>query len=679
MRCFLKSIGVVDTNDIIHYVEFTSGVNIVTGRSSTGKSALIEIFDYCFGNSDYTIPEGVITNHASIYFIILRIKDTTLVLGRKPDSRKAFIKEDAQLSDTHEIKGDYFDDSCFLNLAEFKIELGRYFGIDIIDTDEDLAQKAFRHNNAKKPRPSIRHFTSFMLQHQNLVANKHSLFYRFDEKEKREQTIEQFKIFAGYVSQDYYTKTQELNELQTRLKRAELRLSLEESELKMKSDEIESLLNEYIAITGVALIIDPSIQLVQNPKKYIDLIGNMNVASNENSTEYITQLKEFEKERNNLLSEKRELEMKLREIDVSVNYANEYRETTENTFRLKEAKVYFSQCPFCDNHNTTLLNEANKLQKAIDWLNTELSRSPYMLDSFVSEQKKTKEFIEAKKIELEAVNLKIRGILKITQDLKKNRSLEEQGLKIKLKIEAILELLSDLKQSSASESIKTLSTQIQAIEAYLKSNYNPEGKLWQAEKYIKDQMNEIGSKLDFEDSYKPINLHFSLNSFDLWHQKEDGRKVYLRSMGSGANWLYCHLSLFLGLNRYFCSLGDNCLIPPILFLDQPSQVYFPVSIKDNNEVEFDAKELKTKAGKEDEIDDLHVVENFFNQIVVFCNETERLTGVSPQVIITDHADKLSLKSVDFETLINGRRWRSKNDGFIKIAITSVSEETNIES
>ena len=63
-----------------------------------------------------------------------------------------------------------------------------------------------------------------MLQHQNLIANKHSLFYRFDEKEKREQTIEQFKIFAGYVSQEYFTKRQELNEIEIELKRLGLSL-----------------------------------------------------------------------------------------------------------------------------------------------------------------------------------------------------------------------------------------------------------------------------------------------------------------------------------------------------------------------------------------------------------------------------------------------------------------------
>ena len=52
--------------------------------------------------------------------------------------------------------------------------------------------------NAKKEAPSFRHFTSFMLQHQNLIANKHALFYRFDEKEKKDQVIEQFKIFLNF-------------------------------------------------------------------------------------------------------------------------------------------------------------------------------------------------------------------------------------------------------------------------------------------------------------------------------------------------------------------------------------------------------------------------------------------------------------------------------------------------
>lgn len=49
MKCFVKFIGVLDKDGRVHHVHFLSGLNIITGKSSTGKSAIIEIFDYCFG------------------------------------------------------------------------------------------------------------------------------------------------------------------------------------------------------------------------------------------------------------------------------------------------------------------------------------------------------------------------------------------------------------------------------------------------------------------------------------------------------------------------------------------------------------------------------------------------------------------------------------------------------
>ena len=70
-------------------------------------------------------------------------------------------------------------------------------------------------------------------------------------------------------------------------------------------------------------------------------------------------------------------------------------------------------------------------------------------------------------------------------------------------------------------------------------------------------MNEIGRKLDFEASYQPINLCFDIHTFELYHLKDNNTKVYLRSMGSGANWLYSHICLFLAMLKYFASLGHR--------------------------------------------------------------------------------------------------------------------------
>ena len=74
MKCHISYLGIIDKYDNCHYISFQEGLNIITGRSSTGKSAIIEIFDYCTGNGENTVPEGVITENAHLYFVVLVTK-----------------------------------------------------------------------------------------------------------------------------------------------------------------------------------------------------------------------------------------------------------------------------------------------------------------------------------------------------------------------------------------------------------------------------------------------------------------------------------------------------------------------------------------------------------------------------------------------------------------------------
>lgn len=75
MKTIIHEIGVIDKQGKKHPVNFKNGLNVVTGKSSTGKSALIEIFDYCFGSSENTIPKGVITASAEIYYVALSVSE----------------------------------------------------------------------------------------------------------------------------------------------------------------------------------------------------------------------------------------------------------------------------------------------------------------------------------------------------------------------------------------------------------------------------------------------------------------------------------------------------------------------------------------------------------------------------------------------------------------------------
>ena len=55
-------------------IRFTPGkVNIITGASKTGKSALIDIVDYCLGRNEYTIPSGVIRDTVAWYVLHVQL------------------------------------------------------------------------------------------------------------------------------------------------------------------------------------------------------------------------------------------------------------------------------------------------------------------------------------------------------------------------------------------------------------------------------------------------------------------------------------------------------------------------------------------------------------------------------------------------------------------------------
>jgi hypothetical protein len=163
----------------------------------------------------------------------------------------------------------------------------------------------------------------------------------------------------------------------------------------------------------------------------------------------------------------------------------------------------------------------------------------------------------------------------------------------------------------------------------------------------------------------PIKVHFDIRTFELYHLRDSNTnaKVYLRSMGSGANWLYSHICLFLAILKYFASLGDKALVPSILFLDQPSQVYFPATI-DVSEDGFDAEGLKKLENKSAD-EDLKAVTNLFVQIVDVINSINEEYGFKPQIIISDHADYLDLGKYNFDDFVVCR-WRGKDDGFIDL-------------
>ncbi len=663
MKTLIHEIGVIDKQGNKHPVNFKKGLNVVTGKSSTGKSALIEIFDYCFGSGENTIPKGVITTNAAIYYVALSVNEQDMVIARDPDiATKAFFRR-VEWFNTNDIVRDYFNNSSFRPLDEFKKHLREFF-LDINDVDESLAARANRRFNAKAATPSIRSFSSFMLQHQNLVANKHALFYRFDEKEKRDQAIEHTKIFLGLVDQKFFHLSQEKERISAEIKRLERQKETNKRTSESYKQKAGPVLNQLYALMGFKdepLSLDKVLRHPQDAKDQLDGII-VSEEINYNSDAITQRYNQLKLALNQKTAELRKLQRQASSINKHIQEEERFVDNVKQFSSPKQVHISASVCPFCHTEKDSLRQSAEKLQQAITKVSGNLAQARPMKAKFESSLVEVQRSIEVVSKTVTELNQQITEIEKTNQQLREQKSLYESVIMQKAKLFVLLDTLSMADDAELEKEIKEIGKLLKKINDDLKQ-YDVQKGLESASAKVNEYMAEIGIHFEFETSYKPINLHFSFETFDLYHLTPGNEKIYLRSMGSGANWLYCHVTLFLALHKYFAELGDKCAIPSILFLDQPTQVYFPNFNRDNSETFEEQKSQETaQRTKEERLvdEDIKAVENLFSQLSIYCNELEMNNGFSPQIIVTDHADNLTLSNrVSFQSLVNGNRWRKR--------------------
>ncbi len=126
---------------------------------------------------------------------------------------------------------------------------------------------------------------------------------------------------------------------------------------------------------------------------------------------------------------------------------------------------------------------------------------------------------------------------------------------------------------------------------------------------ISSLISDWAKELGLEHSEYPYRL--DINKLTVMVDRD--RPVPLQQLGSGSNWLGCHLIALFALHTYF--RNNNRPVPSFLFLDQPSQVYFPPETNDTN---VDSQEIRA----------------------IYSFIFDRVKELHPnlQVIIVDHAD-----------------------------------------
>jgi hypothetical protein len=661
MKCYLQYIGVVDGDHNVHHVPFEPGLNIVTGKSSKGKSAILDIFDYCLGSSEDTIPEGIITERAKTFFIVLRFPSMAIVAGRAAASNRCFLREISGPAVKNVLKliedvDAFFTPNFYQPKADFLKSFGRYFGVTLENIDTDPLQQEM--TGKWSATPSVRSFPSFMLQHQNLVANRHAVFYRFEEKRKRDQAIDHFKIFMDIVGEDYFDLAKLRTEALYELKRAKAQIPKQDKIKEEYLSNFETLLKEYEAFAGMPLTELTPEEILAKPKPALERLTDLSVRVDGQSSAFETRRTELREQKAVFMAGIQKALNTRYLLSVSAQQASGFAESVTALPIPTKTNLEHGACPVCASQSDVPEDEANKLSAAIHWLNSELKVSTYAREGFGEERRAIDEELKKLRKELALVEKALKPLDDEAARLEKSKSADGGAQRAKIKLELAIEKRIANPPSEATGMVEFWQKEVDRFDG-LMSQYDVESKLWTLQNDINKKMKVFVKDFDFEETYKTGSLKFDVDTFDLWHEKPIAggqvKKVFLRSMGSGANWLYSHLTLFMALHYQFAA-HSNCKIPPILFLDQPTQVYFPST---DDAAAFKANELRGDRKTDKTVDDdVDAVSKMFTSLARFCDDTFEETGVMPQIIVCDHADNLPLQEdYIFEKFVRAR-WRT---------------------
>ncbi|MEN7435282.1 AAA family ATPase [Bacillus velezensis] len=370
MNVYIKSILAFNKEGEKRHVDLTDGLNVITGESKSGKSALLEIIDYCLGSSKPTIPKGEVTKFGYLFVLILKFPHYHLVIARKRfdngGKKQMYLYRTSQDIIPRELSMKLFTEEYALNFEQAKIELSKELGISVSNSTENI--------NATKsdPRPTVRNMTSYMFQHQNLVASKFALFYRFEDSQKREQTIKQFPVFAGWVDQQYYNYRLELDDLLKQKKRNE---KLQTSYNKSVEIMRKSLLNtfkRYYMLVGKN--IDDSLTLYEllRLRKRLPDFTKESYLSEEMERRY----EELRKQREELKQQRYDIEMSISNLELSHDYGQSYSSNLKSLKAILNHSLYHSNsydCPVCGQKVKTLSKKILSLNDSRKWLVNELS------------------------------------------------------------------------------------------------------------------------------------------------------------------------------------------------------------------------------------------------------------------------------------------------------------------
>lgn len=562
-------------------VEFKLGaLNILTGKSKTGKTATLDIAEYCLGRNTVTIPTGTISDNASWYYVLVQHGDSRVLICRPNPEGASTQRAMIRTGNLQLIVPPFEDLAVNADTEVIKATLTELLAIEsyTIEPADGSLRQAFS--------VSIRQAFFYCFQNQGEIANRDVLFHRQAEGDVKTTIRDTLPYFLGAATPEQGALRRQLIAARRSLQRTINQIRAAEQDLDQQDGRItqliESAVNLKIILSKAEIDSDQSIRgILERILQY-----RFDESALDDSS--------HSQRRRELAEEAQKIRARIREIDDQLDLLRRLQEEQSEskneaqyqTDRLHALDLIVPKsalssgdvrvCPLCD-------QDLNHADETIDELRSLLEALEFRLEASNSATGRRQSTIQRLEISrgplLEALRDTVLELDSAAEDEAAVAAGREQRERVAFlqgrasqELERGVDVAADLAALRTAE--RRYRGQLARLEE-LSDRDDPAAALRATTDSVSELMTDYARYLQLEGSEYSVRL--DLVELTVVVQRPGGR-VPLGRMGSAENWVGYHLVAYLALHTWFATRGRP--VPRFVMFDQPTQAFFPEEVVD---------------------------------------------------------------------------------------------------
>lgn len=515
-------------------------INVITGNSKTGKTAVLEIIDYCLcGSETVVISDEHIGENVLWYGICFGINEKKYTIARGAISEDGKFSKDYYFSQTGEIP----TEPCVkLGETELKAILESEFSLD-----NEITVSVGGRSVKKNTRLSFRYFLMFSTLSKDTIDNGKMFFDKLNLERYRDVWPQIFDLSLGVIDFESIALQKKINDLKQEI----FGLEGEKKKQEKADSQIKTQVELLIKNAKEAQLIDESLESEEG----LSLLKNM-IKDGVSMFAYNFPLQQkYEK-----IQDKRDkVNLQLTKLRRFKKSYNEYKKSLKEDADSLKPIVYIKN-EFSKNISGEYLQFLNILEKDLENVKNAIhDKQPFEYDVDRKIRDLSKELESLDILLNESAQVKY-SLIPTAQKLVAFGEIKSQYNSIKFVEHNSIDI--DLLIEDKNKELEELENQYSSIDEKRDLVINT------LNEYIQTYITEAKGALD---EYGEYCAWFDYKKQQLALKKNKSASV--AKISSSSDHLFLHLCLFAGMHQMIIE-GKAPYVPGFLIMDQPSRPYF---------------------------------------------------------------------------------------------------------